>query len=147
MTPTPSRRRSDCRTAESLRGILRELFDLSLAQAQALDREDYPRLETLLTRKADLFPLLQAAMSAAEKRGWSLSDPSTYPAEDGCASVLHEAAGLGRRLQAHEKYVLGQMLWRRNEVGERLNVLTLKRQALAGYRSLTRRGASIDTAR
>jgi hypothetical protein len=147
MTSAPPRNRSDCRTADGLRGVLRELFDLSLAQAQALDREDYERLESLLARKSNVLPLLQTAMTAAEKRGWKINDPSTYPADETCASLLREAADLGRRLQAHEKYVLGQMLHQRNQVGERLDALVLKRQAAAGYRGLSQRGATIDTSR
>ena len=147
MTPALSRNRAAWRVAGSLRGVLRELFNLSLTQAEALDREDYDRLENVVAQKAVLFPVLNAAVSAAGARGWNLHDPSTYPADEECASLLRESADLSRRLQAHEKYVLGQMLARRNQVGERLDALMMKRQAAAGYRGPSHRGVTIDTSR
>jgi len=147
MTPASSWNRIACRTAGSLRGVLRELFNLSLTQAQALDREDYDRLEDLVAQKSALFPLLKASAGAAKARGWELHDPSTYPVDETCASLLRESADLSRRLQAHEKYVLGQMLARRNQVGERLDALMVKRQAAAGYRGPSHRGVAIDTSR
>ena len=147
MTPALSRNRAAWREAGSLRGVLRELFNLSLAQAEALDREDFDRLEELVEKKSALFPLLKSASDATEARGWKLRDPSSYPAADDCAALLRESADLSRRLQAHEKYVLGQMVTRRNQVGERLDALMMKRQAAAGYRTLSHRGATIDTSR
>jgi hypothetical protein len=147
MTPASSRHRTAYRTAGSLRGVLHELFNLSLAQAEALDREDYDRLEELVAKKSTLFPLLKTAADAAEARGWKLHDPSTCPADEACAALWRESADLSRRLQAHEKYVLGQMLARRNQVGERLDALMMKRQAAAGYRAPSHRGATIDTSR
>jgi hypothetical protein len=39
------------------------------------------------------------------------------------------------------------MLARRNQVGERLDALMVKRQAAAGYRGPSHRGVAIDTSR
>jgi hypothetical protein len=123
------------------------LFNLSLAQAEALEREVYDRLEHLVAQKSVLLPLLKSAMEAAEARGWKLGDPSTFPADETCAALLRESSDLSRRLQAHEKYVLGQMLAHRSQVGERLDALMMKRQAAAGYRGPSHRGVAIDTSR
>ena len=147
MTPALSRNRAAWRVAGSLRGVLRELFNLSLTQAEALDREDYDELEVLIERKSLLLPLCEAAVKAVKLRGWNLHDPATFPADESCASLLKEAADLNRRLQAHEKYVLSQMLTRRNHYGERLDALTMKKQAAAGYRAPTHRGSTVDTSR
>jgi hypothetical protein len=147
MTPASSRNRIACRMAGGLRGVLRELLDLSFAQAEALDREDYDRLEGLAARKSLYLPALKAAMCKTEKLGWKLQDPSTYPSDETCAALLRESADLSRRLQAHDKFVLAQMLVHRSRVGERLDGLMMKRQAAAGYRAPSHRGAAIDTRR
>lgn len=147
MTPVLSRNRAAWRAAGSLRGVLRELFNLSLAQAEALDREDYDELDSLIERKAQWIPPCDAAAKAVKSHGWNLHDPSTYPADESCAALLRDAADLSRRLQAHEKYVLRRMLMYRNDYGERLDALTMKKQAVAGYRVPTHRGSTVDTSR
>lgn len=147
MTPQPTRSLTAWKTAGSLRGVLRELFNLSLSQGEALERDDFDRLEELVEQKAALMPLLDAAIRAGASHGWKLHDSSTYPADESCRRLLSESAELGRRLQAHEKYILGQVVARKNQIGDRLDALMMKRQAAAGYRVPQHRGSTLDTSR
>ncbi|RPH95750.1 hypothetical protein EHM69_03445 [candidate division KSB1 bacterium] len=147
MTSKPTLMRAAHQTADGLRGVLQQLFALSLAQVDALEREDYRELERLIAAKAPLLQALPALLKSAEECGWKLYDPATFPADKSCAALLTEAADFSRRLQAHEKFVLGQVLARKAQMGERLSALACKRNAAAGYREPMNQGSMIDTAR
>jgi len=147
MTASLRAARSSRRTAEALRELFRELFRLSTAQVEALDRQDFASLEETLAKKTHLLELLAPALSEAERYGWKLHDSSTFPTSDPCADALREAAELSRRLQAHERFVLGQLLTHRDHIGHRLDAVMNKRFAAAGYRVPKARGATVDTAR
>jgi len=134
-------------TARALRSLLEELFSQSLKQMELLERENYAAIERLLERKAALLQMLPAVIAAARERGWDLHQPSTFPADETCARLLREAADFAVRLQAHEKYCLGEMITRRNRIGERLTVLLSKRNAASGYRVAQTRGRTVDASR
>jgi hypothetical protein len=138
--------RKAVKLAGALRGLLRQLFDLSTSQMEALERNDLEGLETIAARKSELLEMLPLALEAVRAQNWALHDPSTFPKDGPCASLLNEAADLSRRLQIHEKYVLGQMVARQHQVGQRLDAIMTKRNAAAGYRVPVTRGRGIDKA-
>jgi hypothetical protein len=135
------------RTAKALRDLFHHLFELSEQQMDTLEREDFENLESLAARKAELLTLIPRAVEEAKQYGWMLHDPSTFPSEGSCAALVREAADLARRLQAHERYVLGQMVVRKNAIGTRLDAILENRNAAAGYRVMNAHGSTIDTAR
>jgi hypothetical protein len=147
MTRATSKARGAYQSARALRSLLQELFAQSLRQMELLECEDYDGLEDVVNRKGALMQMLPAALDACRAQGWNLQDPSTYPVDGPCAQWMCEAAQFSTRLQAHEKYCLGEMLARRSSVGQRLTVLLGKRSAAAGYRAPLTRGNRIDTAR
>lgn len=147
MTCATPKARGAYQTARALRSLLQELFAQSLRQMELLDCEDYDRIEDVIVKKGALLQILPAALEAARRHGWQLADPSTYPEDKMCASWIRECGDLAMRLQAHEKYCLGEMIARRSRVGERLSVLLSKRNAAAGYRAPSSRGRTIDTER
>jgi hypothetical protein len=134
-------------SARALRSLLQELFTLSLRQMELLEQENYAALEDLLERKSALLQMLPPVVAAARERGWKLNDPSTFPADETCARLMREAADFSVRLQAHEKYCLGEMIARRSRIGERLAVLSCKRNAASGYRAALTRGRTVDASR
>lgn len=147
MTHSSHNGREALRTAVNLRGLFRELFALSSRQVELLDREDYDGLEQAMSRKTSLLELLPGALKAARHQGWELHDPATFPQAGPCAPLVREAADWIRRFQAHERYCLGQMLARSQQLGDRLQSLFGRRTAAAGYRVPFAQGRSIDTAR
>jgi hypothetical protein len=138
--------RKAVKLAGALRGLLRELFNLSTRQMEALERNDFEALESLAARKSELLEALPLALEAARAQKWVLHDPSTFPTDGPCAVILNEAADLSRRLQIHEKYVLGQLVARQGQVGQRLDSIMNKRNAAAGYRVPVTRGRGFDKA-
>lgn len=136
--------RAALRLAAGLRGLCRELLALSTRQLELLDCDDFEALADTVDRKDALLQLLPPALAAARDRGWELHDPASFPPEGSCALLLRDAADLARRLQAHERYCLSQMIARRRQVGERLVAILEKRNAAAGYRVLQTRGAVLD---
>jgi hypothetical protein len=138
--------RKALKLAGALRGLLRELFCLSTSQMEALERNDLEGLEVIAGRKSELLEALPIALEAIRAQNWNLHDPTTYPVDGACSQILTEAADLSRRLQIHEKYVLGQLVARKNQVGDRLDSILNKRNAAAGYRVPRTRGRSIDKA-
>ena len=146
VTSSTSAARKALKLAGALRGLLRELFALSTGQLEALERNDFEELETIVARKSELLEYLPVALDAARAQRWVLHDPATFPKDGPCGAVLQEASDLSRRLQLHEKYVLGQMLARRSQLGQRLDTILNRRNAAAGYRVPVTRGRSIDKA-
>ncbi|HEY3295788.1 MAG TPA: hypothetical protein VGL38_10135 [bacterium] len=147
MTGATFKARGAYPTARALRSLLQELFAQSLRQIELLECEDYEALDEVLTRKACLAEMLAAVLEQARKLGWELQDPSTYPVQGPCVPVIRDAAELSTRLQAHEKYCLGEMIARKSRIGERLTSLLNRRTAAAGYRIPRVRGNTIDTER
>ncbi|MBU0509634.1 hypothetical protein KKH27_12475 [bacterium] len=138
--------RSADQAAGRTRELLRQLLILSAGQSDALDRADYSGLGAILDRKQTLLKELDAAIRDLRERGWDLQDPQTY-SRDECAPILREAADLSRKLQAHERYLLGSLIALRDQVGERMNAVIRKRLAATGYRGIAANGAYIDAAR
>ncbi len=136
--------RAALRLAAGLRGLFRELLALSARQMELLEAEDLEGLARTVERKDALLELLPPALGAARARGWELHDPSSFPRQGSCAVLLADAADLARRLQAHERYCLGQMIVRRQQVGDRLDAILEKRNAAAGYRVLPSHGVVLD---
>jgi hypothetical protein len=132
------------RTAGALHRLLKELFELSVRQMELLDRHDLELFEEVIERKAVILEVLPRALQTARDLGWSLEDPATFPIAEPCASYLYGAADLARRLQAHERYCLGQTIARRRQIGDRLALLSERRHAAAGYRVPRTRGSAVD---
>jgi hypothetical protein len=143
-TPLAGSAGNAVRTAGALHRLLKELLSLSVRQMELLDRQDLDLLEEVLDQKAVILEVLPRALQTARDLGWSLEDPATYPAAEPAASFIREAADLARRLQAHERYCLGQTIARRRQLGDRLAQLSERRHAAAGYRVPGRRGTAID---
>ena len=138
--------RSGQKAAITAREILSDLFELSNRQADALNRENYEELDLLITKKADLLAALDNIVAGLKERGWELNNPTTYPKDSTIAAALRDAADISRRLQAHERYILGQMIVQRQFVGDRMDRIMQKRLAIAGYQAIRRRGQLIDAA-
>jgi hypothetical protein len=136
--------RAALRLAAGLRGLFAELFALSTRQMELLDREDFDALEETVERKEALLQLLPPALGAARARGWELHNPASFPEGADCHALVAEAADLSRRLQAHERFCISQMLVRRQQVGDRLTAILEKRNAAAGYRVPSPYGGAID---
>jgi hypothetical protein len=134
------------REATAVRDLLRTLFALSESQLAALDREDYAAATQIAQQKEELLPLLPIGVSRLSERGWALHNTASWPLERALASVLQEASDLARRLQAHERYMMGQMVMRKNRAADRLTTILRARHAAAGYQKAAARGATVDTA-
>ena len=147
MTRARSKAREAYTIARALRSLLQELFTQSLRQMELLECEDYETLEEVVLKKSALLDMLPPVLEAAKSQGWQLHDPSTYPEDRTCALWIREAADLSTRLQAHEKYCLGEMITRQGRVGDRLTRLLGKRNAVAGYRVPLTRGNTVNTER
>jgi hypothetical protein len=134
------------REAAAVRDLFRTLFALSENQLAALDREDYAGATQIAQQKEELLPLLPICMSRMSELGWTFQNPASWLAESSVAAVLQEANDLARRLQAHERYMMGQMILRKNRAADRLTILLRTRHAAAGYQKATSHGATVDTA-
>lgn len=143
-TSTPAR--SGQSEASAARELLEMLFDLSNRQGDALNREDYSALEGLLTEKSDLLTKFQEAVNSLREMGWDLNNPTTYPKDSAVAATLREASDISRKLQAHERYVLGQMIVQRQLAGDRMDAILQKRMAVTGYSISRERGGIFDAA-
>jgi len=146
MTRTSTADRPELAAADAVRNYLNNLFELSIRQGEALCREDFESLENLIDQKADLLRMLDVASEKLRKMGWDLHNPSTYPKEVTSSSALREAADISRKLQAHERYILGQMIAQRQLVGDRLDAILQKRLAVTGYRTHRSHGGIVDAA-
>jgi hypothetical protein len=138
--------RTAAREAAAVRDLLRMLFTLSENQLTALDREDYAGAAQIAQQKEELLPMLPICISRLSELGWTFQNPAAWPPGGCIAAVLQEANDLARRLQAHERYMMGQMMMRKNRAADRLTVILRTRHAAAGYQKATSRGATVDTA-
>lgn len=145
-TTTLTTARSGQPEASAARELLEKLFNLSNRQGDALNREDYSALDELLTEKSDLLAQLQETVKGLRVMGWDLNNPTTYPKDSAVAAVLREASDISRKLQAHERYVLGQMIVQRQFAGDRMDAILQKRMAVTGYSVSRERGGIFDAA-
>lgn len=137
---------SALRAATDLRDTSRKLLELSLRQSEFLEQERFAALQEAAAQKDELLIELQRALAAAGRRGWSLRNSATYPADGTCAGLLREAEVVLRRLQAHEKYIAGLMTAQKLHIGERLSEIHTKRSAAVVYGTRTVHGLSVDKA-
>lgn len=135
------------RAAGRLRDRLQELLSLSLAQADAFHRGDQEALLKLLSRKDVLLENLNESMQEAGRWDWDLHRPESFPRDVACAKILSEAADLSRRLQAHERHIMGKLMAASEQIGNRLNNVARKRRAAVGYRISCEGGEMLNAVR
>lgn len=133
--------------ARTLRCRLEELFAVSTDQLDALDRGDLNRLSVLADEKERLLGQVSNSMDQVRGAGCDPLDPATYPLDRQAADDLRSSGDLFRRYQAHEKYVLDQVVVRRNEIGRKLAAQTVQKLAVGGYRPSAARGRVLDRMR
>ena len=139
--------RSALRAAGRLRDRLRELLTLSLEQADAVRRADHDALRELLTRKDALIGELRGNVDETQHRGWNLRRPDSFSGGIACVRILGEAAELSRRLQAHERHIIGKLTVAREQIESRLNRVGQKRRAATGYRASGASGETFNAVR
>jgi|WetSurMetagenome_2_1015567.scaffolds.fasta_scaffold491826_2 BMFP domain-containing protein YqiC len=147
MTKSLTDQRTARQTAAAVRDLLRALMALSVEQMDAVEREDYEAANSMADRKEAYLQLLPTGIERLQQCGWYLKDASTWPTDGPCAPLVREAGDLARRLQAHERYVIGQMVARKRRIADRLDVILKKRHAAAGYQVPSERGQAIDWTR
>ena len=131
----------------TLRCRLEELFAVSTDQLDALDRGDLNKLNILSDEKERLLRQVSNSMEKVRGVGCDPLNPATYPSDRQAADDLRMSGDLFRKYQAHEKYVLDQVVVRRNEIGRKLAAHTVQKLAVGGYRPPASRGRILDRMR
>jgi hypothetical protein len=147
MTRSTSQERTARQLATTVRDLLRALMALSVRQMEAIERDDLDQALLVAEQKEALLQLLPGGVERFRQQGWNVHQPATWPPSGPCAPLVREVGDLARRLQAHERYVMGQMVIRKSRIADRLNIIMQKRHAAAGYHVPSTSGHAIDTAR
>lgn len=113
--------------------LLRQLFELSQSQLEALDRQALGDIEKILLRKEGILKELKKELGKFSSKGIAVMNPKTYPPDREISTSLAFVATQIRRFEAHEKSVAAQVRLQYEDVSQRLRKLRHRRMSLTGY--------------
>ncbi len=113
--------------------LLRQLFELSQRQVEALDRKGFGDIERILTEKDDLLKELAKELEKLSSKGIAVMNPKTYPVDQENCTALAFVATQIRRYNAHEKAVAVQVKLQHEDISNRLQKLHRRKQSLTSY--------------
>jgi hypothetical protein len=134
------------KTVKKLIHVFEELLKLSASQLDALDRDAFVELQKIGDKKGDLILEVPELIREIKENGWDIMNPDSYSGAGQFVEELNSLNDLILRFQAQEKYVIRQIIIRRNLIGETMCGTLCRKSAGAGYIGKPVAGRALDRA-